>query len=604
MKDRISKLEQLVQTQGALLQKLEPLLALDPDTAVLRHLVRAVKDDPQWAEINSKAADVEVPADARKPSAIPEIRDEDFDFTGQLMYIVDLLQSGDPAKAADIGGAVYELEAKYAQALKILDTIPHGDKSLDQMQAMVNEQNAELEKRRVLLCEGRDLRNVGCTLRCAEQSGTTQRIDFHFHDSQPEVIARCLMTLHALRTRGGDLAETKLATYVAQLTYSQELDPRVASFWDTVMLSCLEHDWFGATATVRVRDESTLEQVQRCWRAWLAVDWTTAELDEHRAKATPDYSVVDLDGHDNRAEYARIHELHNRSLLEDDERCVNPTMLHVRHDESVTYMVAPDLRPFRAFSVDFDGATRDSSMLIEIQDWLGAIRRCLCARPNSPSFTFGLPPGTVLSTITFGCRNAMEYLEELIADVDCRFDAIDATALVNDHGLLNTLINGSPLLNDRTYRNRSLLFTACQTEHTRNHQDYLHFATALPLDLFPTLFGLSASPYVLDSLKLCVKALLLERSAMVQQPACVFTTAAFFPKLLAFAFAAGRLTWSSSAAYTSLPWPAMPDLWRDIESSVSKTRLPELIAQAQLYGFPIEHELADPSSVCRLECDS
>ncbi|KAI9175704.1 hypothetical protein H9P43_006068 [Blastocladiella emersonii ATCC 22665] len=66
------------------------------------------------------------------------------------------------------------------------------------------------------------------------------------------------------------------------------------------------------------------------------------------------------------------------------------------------------------------------------------------------------------------------------------------------------------------------------------------------------------------------------------------STGALLPKLLANAFASGRLAWTNVSALVSAPWPDMRELWAAIESCPRlPSRTAEIFAHALLRGFPL-----------------
>ncbi|KAI9155938.1 hypothetical protein H9P43_009048 [Blastocladiella emersonii ATCC 22665] len=138
-----------------------------------------------------------------------------------------------------------------------------------------------LPELRALLCGCGDLAEVARTVCEAAVKGATATLSFTLNDWQPEVLARNFLILHAFaNTLPNDLDTDALARYVGQLWYSHVLDPDVRDFWDTQLRACLELDLLNvpADSPLRVTNEATLRELRRCWRGWLAVDWSVEAL--------------------------------------------------------------------------------------------------------------------------------------------------------------------------------------------------------------------------------------------------------------------------------------------------------------------------------------
>ncbi|KAI9175690.1 hypothetical protein H9P43_006054 [Blastocladiella emersonii ATCC 22665] len=225
------------------------------------------------------------------------------------------------------------------------------------------------------------------------------------------------------------------------------------------------------------------------------------------------------------------------------------------------------------------------------------------------------------------------------------FNAVHTGATIETCGLLSVLVHASPLLANNWEHDRSLIFTA--TDHVgaiaKTRREFLRRTMGLSHEAFPTLLGLTQvdrpvqdhwqthttpftwnteqaaiaskagvdgrqeftfaklptptvpislreSPFIINAFVRCAELLLGPDSvAMAGRRAGPHATAALLIKLLGFALASSRLTWTGGDILPFAPWPAMPELWDALgDSGVLTASLAELQAQAILYGFPVD----------------
>ncbi|KAI9182883.1 hypothetical protein H9P43_003794 [Blastocladiella emersonii ATCC 22665] len=561
----------------------------------------------------------------------------------------------------------------------------------------------------VLLCGCGDLRNVAYTLREAQRKGTTApEIAFTLDDIQPAILARNLLIARVLASDTA-MGCPDLVRYVGQLWYSLELEPDVRAFWDDRMRECLARDdWLVADSPIRVADAPTLQAVRHCWRSWLHVDWSTATLATKRRRfldSTPKHSLgvknvealfdsftdalaqnYMLHAEPHLSE-SRLNELKRQAgalvksgvylFNRESEKqqptaspkkkgkqqqqkqqktettvarasapttTVSPTMLSVRDDGEVFYAVHYGSFPMEAFRINLHDRDLEDGMALEFADWLDGLRTAL--RPEAAPRT----------RITMVLGHALQVLEGIAADPHQRFDVIDTSNIIDSCGLLNVVLHASAVLKPNRFPDRSLLhthsFIAFNIGKTR--AEYLARVTELPLETFPTLFGvhlleatndahwstfvqpfawskiqmsrisnraheeftffktdtpavpvnLIESPFITDALVECAKKLCTMGPMKLQTPGGPGTTAALIPKILAYAFASGRLTTDGARRLpSSAPRPCLSALWntlRDVRSlSGSMT---EIFTQAQLHGFAIDlPEMAKDKFVYRID---
>ncbi|KAI9173115.1 hypothetical protein H9P43_007246 [Blastocladiella emersonii ATCC 22665] len=238
------------------------------------------------------------------------------------------------------------------------------------------------------------------------------------------------------------------------------------------------------------------------------------------------------------------------------------------------------------------------------------------------------------------------------------FNVVQTGSIIDSCGMLNVLVHASPLLTTNWDSERSLICTATShmTSIAKTRLAFLHRTMGLPLEVLPTLLGvnlydrphhdhwsthttqfawcaeqtmsiregsakgrqeftfyklaaptvpiaLRESPFLINALVRCAELLLGPDSvAMAGRHAGSHATAALLIKLIGFALASSRLTWTGADFLMSAPWPAMPELWDALrDSAVVTSSFAELQAQGMLYGFPVADGVGYATDVCRIE---
>ncbi|KAI9175598.1 hypothetical protein H9P43_006961 [Blastocladiella emersonii ATCC 22665] len=408
----------------------------------------------------------------------------------------------------------------------------------------------------VLVFQCGDLRDVAHTVGEAERKYGTANLDFVLSDTHFEVFARNLLVLRAVaQTKIADReAVSALTRHVGQLTYSNYLDPATRAFWAEQMRGCLATDWTAPDAQVRVLDDATRRGVRACWESWLAVDWSPAKFDQART----------------------------------------------------------------AF---YDTArARKGASTAAHANFAVAKFRCRLA-------VIGGHPTSVMEQLVAMQTEGQDSYTAIETDrvLPLWFNAVQAGTIIDTCGMLNVLVHASPLLTTNWENDRSLILTA--TEHmasiAETRRVFLRRTTGLPYQVMPTLLGINfpeqaaivssggaggqqeftfyklaaptipialrESPFLINTLVRCAELLLGPDSvAMAGHRAGSHASAALLIKLIGFAIAASRLTWTGSDALPFAPWPAMPELWDALrESRFLAPHLAGLQAQAMLYGFPM-----------------
>ncbi|KAI9168573.1 hypothetical protein H9P43_007946 [Blastocladiella emersonii ATCC 22665] len=493
---------------------------------------------------------------------------------------------------------------------------------------------------KALLCGFNDLRSVARTFHDAELKESAAVMHFLLNDIRAEPIARALLILQAICSPVRSVGD--IERLISQLWFSARLDQAALGFWVDQMRACLDIDWLDTDAAFRVRDEATLHGVQTCWRAWLDRAQSAKpdpdvvqSRDSKTASATVRAALASIfNGYDqatrssllaqNRCEIDRAVET-GTYFTRGSDLVANPTFFAVASDgvarKSIPIeAIVPQLGFF------LSGKQTAKEMLVEIGEWCTA----LCD---------GLA-GDSRHQIEFVQENAVVLLDYLAADPDERFNVIDTSTVMDTCGLLNLLVLGSPLLK-RNLANpdeRSLFhaYSSNAVRHCPQQTEYLQFMAIVPTGFPPalgvTLVGNPADdhwlaqvqpfqhnhrhgqgvPHFVDFTFAHVDApavpvalqesstllanliailLMAERCPLTgvsrkHTKAGCFSTGAFLPKLLPYAFASRRLVWTGSTPYTSLPFPDVSPLWKAITQcmDVGLNQF-DMLAQAALHAL-------------------
>ncbi|KAI9184084.1 hypothetical protein H9P43_003137 [Blastocladiella emersonii ATCC 22665] len=411
-----------------------------------------------------------------------------------------------------------------------------------------------------------------------------------------------------------------LATRVAQLWYSLVLDPDVRTFWEGQMRKCLVKNWVNPSATLRVLNIETQRAIRHCWQSWLNVDWSVETLLEKRTsfiRSHPDPAVRDADpavtvkdymerakarlgDHLTFSRAARVACEAERFAISDAyfvdpapraSPVVNPTMLLVRVDGTAYYAVDPKLFPFESVDMYLDkSSSLQADLLAEIRRFL-SVFTCSIGTNADPA-----------DTVSFAVGHAVTLMEELTADPSKRFNVVDTANLQDSVGMLSLLVHGSALLKPGTYPDQQsllLTYTTKMSSIADSRDEYLAAVTKFPLGAFPALLGLGllerpgeehwsnnlqhfawsvdqietqryqyftfyrlpapTVPIALEESDLLRNALYQLGAAdkLSRFSAQSLISDTLVPKLVANAFASGRLVWSGSTLLSSLVWPEM-----------------------------------------------
>ena len=465
-------------------------------------------------------------------------------------------------------------------------------------------------------------------------------LSFVMNDWFPEVIARNIVMLFALHTDGSKLN----ADFLCQFWYSVEMTKDAYDYWIEKVRRCLKIQWSERQIVpefpIGMFDKQTINKVIFVWKAWTeSCDWSVRSLEKHRDSYNqyhlkgghiPVEALVEALNSDVPRENSPQVKAMNQSLAVElkawfksgslvdasRETKVNPSLLLVNPDGSFHYALQYSSHPFESHVIATELGLK-KSLLLNIDKLIRAFADSSCSKTYK---------------VTFGCADAIDFMDTLIQKPEYRFDVIETSSLADYCGLLPLLIHGSVLLKP-TKEAVLKICTFYSYEITESRDSYLETFTGLPIESFPTLLGLRPqshdtsnwlsicypfcknllssgevpagkppeffvfnkvlaplapvslkdSRFLFDALMNCADTIMCSYQAKLPMSGA---TPALFSKLLAFACAEQRLSPCGTKFNECIPFDELKILWKGVlKSKCLLSSIPEILTYMQLFGF-------------------